>query len=237
MFGYTVSDLAALVGGTLSGEGSASVTSIVKDNRVAVPGCLFAAMPGEKSDGHRFIASAFDAGAVCALARFVPEGETRPVITVPDVQAALETIGADFRRRLTIPVLGITGSVGKTTAKEMVASVLSQRLNVLKTPGNYNNQLGVPLTLSMIRPDHDFAVVELGVSHFGDMKPLAAMARPDAMLFTVIGRARDHRRGFPPPTPDPGARHHRQRRHDDRQGDGRLCPLAAVERAQNAREL
>ena len=122
MFGYTVSDLAALVGGTLSGEGSAAVTSIVKDNRVAVPGCLFAAMPGEKSDGHRFIASAFDAGAVCALARFVPEGETRPVITVPDVQAALETIGADFRRWLKIPVLGITGSVGKTTAKEMVAS-------------------------------------------------------------------------------------------------------------------
>ena len=189
MFGYTVSDLAALVGGTLSGEGSALVTSIVKDNRVAVPGCLFAALPGEKNDGHRFIGAAFDAGAVCALARFVPEGETRPVITVPDVQAALEIIGADFRRRLTIPVLGITGSVGKTTAKEMVASVLSQRWNVLKTPGNYNNQLGVPLTLSSIQPEHEFAVVELGVSHFGDMKPLAVMAKPDAMLFTIIGRA------------------------------------------------
>ena len=189
MYGYTVSDLAALVGGTLSGEGSAQVTSIVKDNRVAVPGCLFAALPGEKNDGHRFIASAFDAGAVCALAKFVPEGETRPVITVPDVQSALETIGADFRRRLTIPVLGITGSVGKTTAKEMVASVLSQRWSVLKTPGNYNNQLGVPLTLASIQPEHEFAVVELGVSHFGDMKPLAVMAKPDAMLFTIIGRA------------------------------------------------
>ena len=189
MFGYTVSDLAALVGGALSGDGSAKVTSVVKDNRVAVPGCLFAAMPGEKSDGHRFIGAAFDAGAVCALARFVPEGEKRPVITVPDVQAALETIGANFRSRLSIPVLGITGSVGKTTAKEMVASVLSQRWNVLKTPGNYNNQLGVPLTLTSIQPEHEFAVVELGVSHFGDMKPLAVMAKPDAMLFTIIGRA------------------------------------------------
>ena len=189
MFGYTISEIAALTGGVLTGDGSAAVTCIVKDNRQAVPGCLFAALPGEKSDGHRFISAAMDAGAVCALATHVPEGETRPIILVPDVQAALELLAADFRRRLTIPVLGITGSVGKTTAKEMVASVLSQRLNVLKTPGNYNNQLGVPLTLSMIRPDHDFAVVELGVSHFGDMKPLAAMARPDAMLFTVIGRA------------------------------------------------
>ena len=189
MFGYTVSDLAALVGGTLSGAGDASVTSIVKDNRVAVPGCLFAALPGEKSDGHRFIGAAFDAGAVCALAQYVPAGETRPVITVPDVQAALETIAADFRAKLRIPVLSITGSVGKTTAKEMVASVLSQRWNVLKTPGNYNNQLGVPLTLSGIMPEHEFAVVELGVSHFGDMKPLARMAKPDAMLFTIIGRA------------------------------------------------
>lgn len=189
MFGYTVNDVAALVGGELRGEGSAAISCLVKDNREAVPGCLFAALSGENSDGHRYIAAAFDAGAVCALARFVPEGEKRPVILVPDVQAALETIGAEFRARLAIPVLGITGSVGKTTAKEMTASVLSQRWNVLRTPGNYNNQLGVPLTLSLIRPEHEFAVVELGVSRFGDMKPLAKMVRPDAMLITIIGRA------------------------------------------------
>lgn len=189
MFGYTVSDVAALVGGVLSGDGSAVVTEICKDNREAVPGCLFAALPGENSDGHRYIPAAFEAGASCALARFVPEGEGRPVIVVPDVQAALERLAADFRSRLNIPVLGVTGSVGKTTAKEMVTSVLSQRWKVLKTAGNYNNQLGVPITLSRIMPEHDFAVVELGVSHFGDMKPLAAMAKPDAMLFTVIGRA------------------------------------------------
>ena len=189
MFGYTVSDIAALVGGTLSGEGSSVVTEICKDNREAVPGCLFAALPGENSDGHRYIPAAFEAGASCALARFVPEGETRPVIVVPDVQAALEALASDFRARLTIPVLGVTGSVGKTTAKEMVTSVLSQRWKVLKTAGNYNNQLGVPITLSRVMPEHDIAVVEMGVSHFGDMKPLAVMARPDAMLFTVIGRA------------------------------------------------
>ena len=189
MFGYTVSDVASLVGGVLSGDGSAVVTEICKDNREAVPGCLFAALPGENSDGHRFIPAAFEAGAVCALARFVPEGEKRPVIVVSDVQAALEVLAADFRAGLSIPVLGITGSVGKTTAKEMVSSVLSQRWKVLKTAGNYNNQLGVPITLSRVMPEHEFAVVEMGVSHFGDMKPLAAMAKPDAMLFTVIGRA------------------------------------------------
>lgn len=189
MYGYSVSDIAALVGGVLVGNGSASVLNIVKDNRDAVPGSMFAALPGENSDGHKYISAAFDAGAVCALANRIPDGETRPVILVPDVQEALEILAADFRRKLSIPVLGITGSVGKTTAKEMTASVLSRRWNVLKTPGNYNNQLGVPLTFSQIMPEHTFAVVELGVSHFGDMKPLAAMAKPDAMLFTIIGRA------------------------------------------------
>ncbi len=188
MTGYTVSQAAALLGGTLHGDGSAEITRIVRDNREVTPGALFAALPGEKNDGHKFIHAALQAGASCALARFVPEGETGSVIVVPDVQEALETLAADYRSRLKIPVLGITGSVGKTTAKEMVASVLGQRWKVLKTPGNFNNQLGVPMTLSQIGPEHEFAVVELGVSHFGDMAPLAKMAKPDAMLITIIGR-------------------------------------------------
>ena len=188
MTGYTVSQAAALLGGTLHGDGSAEITRIVRDNREVTPGALFAALPGEKNDGHKFIHAALEAGASCALARFVPEGETGSVIVVPDVQEALEKLAADYRRQLKIPVLGITGSVGKTTAKEMVASVLGQRWKVLKTPGNFNNQLGVPMTLSQIGPEHEFAVVELGVSHFGDMAPLAKMAKPDAMLITIIGR-------------------------------------------------
>ena len=188
MTGYTVSQAAALLGGTLHGDGSAEITRIVRDNREVTPGALFAALPGEKNDGHKFIHAALQAGASCALARFVPEGETGSVIVVPDVQEALEQLAADYRSRLKIPVLGITGSVGKTTAKEMVASVLGQRWKVLKTPGNFNNQLGVPMTLSQIDPEHEFAVVELGVSHFGDMAPLSKMAKPDAMLITIIGR-------------------------------------------------
>ncbi len=189
MRGYTVQEAAKLLGGTLHGDGSAEITGIVRDNREVTPGALFAALTGEKVDGHRYIHAALEAGASCALAKFVPEGESGPVIVVPDVQQALETLAADYRSKLKIPVLGVTGSVGKTTAKEMVASVLGQRFSVLKTPGNFNNQLGVPMTLSRIEPEHDFAVIELGVSHFGDMAPLAEMAKPDAMLITIIGRA------------------------------------------------
>ncbi|MBQ5987380.1 MAG: UDP-N-acetylmuramoyl-tripeptide--D-alanyl-D-alanine ligase, partial [Clostridia bacterium] len=108
---------------------------------------------------------------------------------VNDVAAALEILTADYRSRLDIPVIGVTGSVGKTTAKEMTASVLSARWPVLKTEKNFNNQLGVPLTLARVEPNHRAAVVEMGISHFGDMEPLAKMARPNVMLFTNIGRA------------------------------------------------
>ena len=189
MTGYTVSDIAAVTGGTLHGDGAAEVTGVVIDSRKAVRGSLFAALPGERVDGHDYIAKAFDLGAACALALRVPEGEMRPVVVVPDVAAALETLTADYRSRLDIPVIGVTGSVGKTTAKEMTAAVLSQRWLVLKTEKNFNNQLGVPLTLARIEPNHRAAVVEMGISHFGDMAPLAKMARPDVMLFTNIGRA------------------------------------------------
>ena len=189
MFGYHVSDIAAVTGGTLHGDGSAEVTGVVIDSRKAGRGSLFAALPGERVDGHDYIGKAFDLGASCALANRVPEGETRPVITVENVEIALELLMADFRSHLDIPVIGVTGSVGKTTAKEMTAAVLSQRWPVLKTEKNFNNQLGVPLTLARIETSHRAAVVEMGISHFGDMQPLAKMVCPTVMLFTNIGRA------------------------------------------------
>lgn len=189
MTGYCVSDIAAITGGVLSGDGAAPVTGAVIDSRAVTPGALFAAIPGERVDGHDYIGKAFDLGASCCLAQRVPAGETRPVICVPDTAAALETLARAYRGRFAIPVLGVTGSVGKTTAKEMVASVLTQRWNTLKTEKNFNNQLGVPLTLFRLEPEHQAAVVEMGVSHFGDMAPLAAMVQPTAMLFTIIGHA------------------------------------------------
>lgn len=189
MTGYTVSDIAAITGGTLSGCGAAPVTGVVIDSRAVTPGCLFAAIHGERVDGHDYMVKAFDAGAACCLAMRVPAGETRPVVVVPDTAAALETLARAYRARFSIPVLGVTGSSGKTTAKEMTAAVLAQRWSVLKTEKNLNNQLGVPLTLFRLEPAHEAAVVEMGVSHFGDMAPLAAMVQPTALLITMIGHS------------------------------------------------
>ncbi|MCI6487654.1 MAG: UDP-N-acetylmuramoyl-tripeptide--D-alanyl-D-alanine ligase, partial [Clostridiales bacterium] len=191
MRGMTISRAAAVCGGRICGEGDlgAELGSVVIDSRAVSAGDFFVAYKGERVDGHDYISAAFDRGAVCCLAQRVPEGETRPVILVPDVQTALEQICAEYRRDLRLPVIGITGSVGKTSAKEMISAVLSQRLNVLKTDKNLNNQIGVPMTISRIRPEHQAAVVEMGISGFGEMSVLARIARPDMAVFTLIGHA------------------------------------------------
>ncbi len=182
---------AAACGGTLIGcdDPAAAIGRAVIDSRAVEPGDLFVAYRGERTDGHRFIAAALDKGAVCALCETVPEGVKGPALLVGDVQRALEDITAAYRQTLKIPVVGVTGSVGKTTAKEMIAVVLSQRFRVLKTEGNLNNQIGVPMTVSRIERDHEAAVVEMGISGFGEMTTLARIARPTAAVFTVIGRA------------------------------------------------
>ena len=189
MIGMTVGEIAAIVGGTLSGAAGGTVTGVTKDSRDDCAGCLYAAIPGAKVDGHDFIAMAFNKGAVCALANRVPAGELRPVIVVNDVEAALRALAGAYRRRLTIPVIGIAGSVGKTTTKEMVASVLAQRYRVHKTEKNFNNGLGVPLTLLRIGAADQVSVVEMGISDFGEMAGLAEMVRPTMAVYTVIGHA------------------------------------------------
>lgn len=145
--------------------------------------------PEKNVDGHDFIGAAFDKGAVCALANRVPAEENRPVIVVPDVEAALRTLAEAYRKRLNMPVIGITGSVGKTTTKEMVASVLAQGYCVHKTEKNFNNELGVPLTLLQIESEHQVSVVEIGISDFGEMTRLARMVRPTMAVYTVIGHS------------------------------------------------
>ena len=189
--GMTMERAAALCGGTLRGavDGAAELGKIVIDSRAVCPGDLFAAYKGERVDGHDYIAAAFDRGAACCLAERVPEGETRPLMLVDSVQEAVEAIAAGYRETLRLPVVGITGSVGKTSAKEMIASVLSQRLRVLKTEGNLNNHIGVPMTVSRITSEHEAAVVEMGISGFGEMTRLTRIARPDLAVFTVIGHA------------------------------------------------
>ena len=191
MYNFTINDALNACGGKLCGKADLNTPlgSVVIDSRAVRPGDLFVAYKGEKADGHDYIKTALDNGAACCLAQRVPDGETRGVIVTPDVQAALEAITAAMRSNINIPVVGITGSVGKTTTKEMVWAVLSQRLNVLKTDGNLNNQIGVPMTLSRITPQHEAAVVEMGISGFGEMSVLASMARPTVAIFTVIGHA------------------------------------------------
>lgn len=182
---------AEICGGRLVGCGNDDISlgRAMIDSRAVQPGDLFVAYRGENTDGHKYIGKAFENGAVCALAEYLPEGISGPVILCDDVQTAFEKIARAYRQSLDIPVVGITGSVGKTTAKEMVAAVLSQRYNLLKTDGNLNNQIGVPMTVSRIEQEHEAAVVEMGISGFGEMRLLADIARPTAAVFTVIGHA------------------------------------------------
>lgn len=164
------------------------LTCLATDSRQIVPGGLFAALPGEKTDGHNYIPAVAAAGAACVLCERFVEADV-PQIRVPDTAAALQKIAAYYRRQFDIPVVGVTGSVGKTTAKEMIWSVLSERYNTLKTEKNFNNELGVPLTLFRLRRTHEAAVVEMGISGFGEMTRLTEMVRPDIAVFTLIGDA------------------------------------------------
>jgi len=191
MTGLNLLTMAAACGGNYVGDAAFAVrepNEIVIDSRIVQLGNLFCALPGEKVDGHKYVSMAFDAGAFACLVTHVPEGETRPCIVVEDVVAAMGDIAAAYRATLQIPIVGITGSVGKTTMKEMISSVLQQRFAVLKTDKNYNNHMGVPMTLSRINPEHRAAVVEMGINHFGEMEYLAKIVRPDVAVFTNIGR-------------------------------------------------
>ena len=184
-----IKQIADIVGGELVNPADGQITSVVIDSRNAVEGSMFAAFPGENVDGHDYIGKAFENGATCCIANRVPDGETRPVIVVEDVQKALKELATFHRNRLHIPVVGITGSVGKTTTKEMISSVLSSRFKVLKTEKNLNNELGVPLTIFQIEEGHEVAVIEMGISDFKEMTRLAQMVQPDIGVFTVIGHS------------------------------------------------
>ena len=191
MTGMTIADAVKACGGKYIGTNAETTElgRVIIDSRAVEPGDLFVAYKGEKVDGHDYIGAALDKGAACCLCERVPEGESRGMIVVDDVQLALETIAAAYRDTLTLPIIGITGSVGKTSAKEMISAVLSSRMNVLKTDKNLNNQIGVPMTISRITPQHDAAVVEMGISGFGEMHRLGKIVRPQIAVYTLIGHA------------------------------------------------
>ena len=159
----TLARAAAACGGRLCGtfHENTALGRIMIDSRAVEPGDLFAAYRGERVDGHDYIAAAFERGAACCLAERIPEGETRPILLVENVQRAVEQI----------------------------AAVLERRLRILKTDKNLNNQIGVPMTVSRIEEEHQAAVVEMGISGFGEMRLLSQIARPTVAVFTIIGHA------------------------------------------------
>ena len=166
---------------------------ITSDSRQIAPGMLFAALSGHQVDGHDYMQQAVDRGAVAVLvSRSV--STSLPVLLVADVLAALGALAGYWRGECSAKVIGITGSNGKTTVKEMVASILRQNGTVLATKGNFNNELGLPLTVFQLDRSHDYAVLEMGASNPGDIAYLAGIARPEIGLITNIGPA--HLQGF-----------------------------------------
>ncbi len=165
------------------------IRGVVQDNRLIEPGFLFVAIVGERVDGHRFIPEVYEKGALCALSQQKLENPVGPYLLVKDTLQALREAAEAYRLTLTIPIIGVTGSVGKTSTKEMIASILSQKYCVLKTPGNLNNEIGLPLTIFQIDACHEAAVLEMGMNHFGEMHRLSKIARPTCCVLTNIGTA------------------------------------------------
>ncbi len=183
-------EIAAASGGTYYGnEASLSleVTGVAIDSRKIEAGYLFIPIKGARVDGHDFITQVMEKGALCTLSEKKLEDASYPYIMVESCEQAMKDIARHYRTALGIKVVGITGSVGKTSTKEMIASVLSQKYNVLKTAGNFNNEIGLPLTIFNIREEHEVAVLEMGINHFGEMRRLAKMAQPDVCVITNIG--------------------------------------------------
>ncbi|MBB2183213.1 UDP-N-acetylmuramoyl-tripeptide--D-alanyl-D-alanine ligase [Lachnospiraceae bacterium MD1] len=163
-------------------------TGVVMDSRLVEQDYIFIATVGERVDGHSFIQQVYEKGALAVICEKVPSEITGPYILVQNSFEALKAIAKWYRMQLDIKVIGITGSVGKTSTKEFISSVLAQKYNVLKTEGNYNNEVGMPLTILKLREEHELAVLEMGISDFGEMHRLSEIAKPDFCVITNIGQ-------------------------------------------------
>ncbi|WP_371822866.1 UDP-N-acetylmuramoyl-tripeptide--D-alanyl-D-alanine ligase [Paludibacterium sp. B53371] len=188
----TLSEAARLAGGQLIGA-DAEIMRVVTDSRAIQPGDLFVALKGERFDAHDFVAKALEQGAVAAVVHegFALEQEGS-LIAVADTRLALGQLAAGWRARFDLPLVGVTGSNGKTTVKEMLAAILRAHAGadaVLMTAGNLNNDIGLPLTLLGMNASHRYAVIEMGMNHTGELSYLTALARPDVALINNALRA------------------------------------------------
>ncbi len=187
-----LSDIAQVVHGSHHGA-DVVIGQVSTDTRALRPGDLFIALKGARFDGHDYIDAARDSGAGAAMvSRDI--AAALPVVQVDDTRRGLARLAGDWRGRFSIPLVGVTGSNGKTTVKEMTASILGQRGTTLATEGNRNNDIGMPLTLLRLTAQHAYAVIELGANHAGEIAALTALARPTVAVITNAGPA--HLKGF-----------------------------------------
>ena len=164
------------------------VELVTTDSREVRPGCIFVAFPGEKFDGHDFAAKALENGAVYVVVNHPVEGvPAEKAILCPDSYHAMMVMGANYRSQYHPKMVGVTGSVGKTTTKQMTYAALSGFGETIKTEGNQNNELGMPRTLMRLESSTEYAVIEMGMSHAGEIDRLARAARPDVGIITCIG--------------------------------------------------
>ena len=193
MQAMTVNEIAAAVNGRWLNprESVLTVSGVSTDSRRVPMGCLFIPLVGERFDGHNFIEQSLASGAAGCLCVNPPEElrDDKFYIQVEDTRLALRALASAYREKFDIPFVQITGSVGKTTTKEMVAAVLKEKFNILKTPENFNNDIGTPLTLFGLEPEHQAAVIETGMNHFGEIEYLGALVRPDIAVISNIGDA------------------------------------------------
>lgn len=184
----TIEDILEATGGTVISGGETEINGITTDSRAVSGGKLFIPLVGDKFDAHDFIPAAFDLGASAVLTHKDTDGMLhKTIIRVKDTRLALGDIARYYKKKYNVPTVSVTGSVGKTTTKDMLYAVIAQKYKTLKTPGNFNNDIGLPLTVFMLEKEHEAAVLEMGMNHFGEIDYLASIANPDVAVITNIG--------------------------------------------------
>jgi UDP-N-acetylmuramoyl-tripeptide--D-alanyl-D-alanine ligase len=188
----TAAEIAAVTGGRLISGSERPITGVAVDSRQVRPGYLFVALPGERTDGHRFVGAALSLGAAAILVSALPDPDEElarrgaSAIVVPDTLLGLHAVAAAWRGRFSPLVVGVTGSIAKTSTKEAIATVLAERFVTLKSEGNANNEIGLPLTVLRLAPEHQAVVLEMGMYVGGEIAQLAAIARPGIGVVTAV---------------------------------------------------
>lgn len=188
MLKVTAAEICTAVNGELYGSAKTLISEVCIDSRKITENCLFIAIKGENFDGNDYVLSAFEQGADIAIAsRKINIPDDKSLVVVDDTRKAMLALAGYIRNKLKLRLIGVTGSVGKTTTKEMIFGVLSSSFNTHKTEGNFNNEVGLPLTLFKLREDHEAAVIEMGMSAAGEISVLTRAAEPTVAVITNIG--------------------------------------------------